>query len=99
MKLARTHFAARPASLQRLSISTHIIFGHSCGGEPVFKPPPYSTPIVRQDLGQRRDSFFLAADNLAGGAVVDDLWDRPTAEREHRCAARHCFDHRETKWL
>jgi hypothetical protein len=68
MKLARPetiHFAARAASLQQLSISTDIILGHSYRGEPVFKPLPYRAPIVRQDLGQHRNSFFLAVDNLA----------------------------------
>jgi hypothetical protein len=58
---------------------------------------PYRAAVVGQDFRQRRDGFFLAVDHLAGDAILDDLGDRPAAERQYRRAARHSFDHYESK--
>jgi hypothetical protein len=35
-------------------------------------------------LWQRRDGFFLAVDDFAGDAIVDDLGDRAATERKPR---------------
>src|SRR4029077_5304296 len=58
---------------------------------------PHRAAVVTQDCRQRRDGFFLAVDHLAGGAILDDLGDRPAAERQPRGAARPGFDHYESK--
>jgi len=58
---------------------------------------PYRAAVVGQDFRQRRDGFFLAVDHLAGDAILDDLGDRPAAERQYRRAARHSFGHYESK--
>ena len=92
-------FAVGSSHPQQLTISADIVSGHSCVGESLFKSSAHHAAVVRQDCRKRRDGFILAVDHLAGDAILDDLGDRPAAEREHRRAARHSFDHHESKRL
>jgi hypothetical protein len=97
IELAR--LGARRPCLQQPAIGADIVIGHSFGGKSFFETLPHRAAVVRQDLWQHRDGFFIAVDDFAGDAVVDDLGDRPATERKHRRAARHGFDHHKAKRL
>ena len=94
----------RPRSLpatcrEQRMINLEIVFGHAGGGKSFLETSADRTTIERQHLRQHPDRLLHRVDDHAGDPFVDDLGHRAATKGEHRRAAGHRLDHRQSERL
>src|SRR4030095_290068 len=77
----------------------HIIISHAPSRKALFKNAADLAPVQFPDTTCRSNRFFFRVNDKAGHAIIDHFGNRTGAKSDHGCAARHRFDHHQTKWL
>src|SRR5207248_4007946 len=76
-----------------------VILGHSTRGETLLEHAADPCTVEPGDSARGLCRLFLAVDEETGDTVVDDLWNRGSAECDHRGSASHRLDHCQTERL
>src|SRR5712672_3122145 len=83
---------------QRLVVA-NVILRHSRCGKSFLEMSAHLTPVELGKPSNRLYGLCFAWHDKAGEAIIDNLWHRARAERDHGRPAGHGLDHDETKRL
>ena len=89
----------RNCAIHQAAVRSEIIFRHAASGKSLFETLPNLLPGQKIQAVDGADRAFLVLDNEAGQPILNDLGNGPAIVGDNRRAARHCFDHDETKRL
>src|SRR6202047_4254005 len=97
MRQESSDFSA-PGLTKRVLIQRYVLSDHPVDGEILFHVMTYGGWIHIQ-VACPPGHIPNRTATVSRNSVTHDLRDRAAGHREHRCAARHCFDHDQPEWL
>src|SRR5690349_16076126 len=81
------------------AVARLVLSRHPDGREALLEPGADCPAVETWQLAHGSDGIFLAIDDEAGDAVLDDFRHGAGAVRNHGRPARHCLDHHQTERL